>query len=63
MLCLCTPRLDRLCGPTASGAWERPCRRQLIVRAERRDWRTGRGLTLAILVYISDRSFGLTFGC
>ena len=24
------PDLDRLCGPTASGACERPCRRQLI---------------------------------
>lgn len=55
------PYLDRLCDPTVPGACERPCRRQLTVRAKRRDWRTGRGLALAILVYVSCISFGLTF--
>ena len=57
-MCLCidrheAPYLDRLCDPTGPGACERPCRRQLTVRAKRRDWRTRRGLALAILVYVS----------
>ena len=50
------PLRPHLCVPGSA-----PAGAQLSVRAKRREWRTGRKLTLAILVYVLCFSFGLTY--